>query len=131
MNLLKPTFVLALLFVFSGCGNPAIYNVTNQSVPSVSKVKTVDEMKKAILAACARRGWIAQDTAPGIISANITTKMDIKAAIEIKYDAKNYSITYKDSTGFVDDAAAGSSMQRYNGWIKYLDNEIQRNLALL
>jgi hypothetical protein len=51
------------------------------------------------------------------------------ATIEIKYDKKSYNITYKNSSGLNSD---GQVIHRnYNKWIQFLDNDIQKNLALM
>jgi hypothetical protein len=128
MSLLKSIFVLVLLFVLSGCGGVAIYNVTNQSIPSISKVKSTDDVKKAIHAACLGRGWKVQDISPNITIATLMLGNNT-AVVEIKHDMKTYSITYKESTGLKSDGEKIHT--RYNTWIRNLDNDIQKNLALM
>jgi hypothetical protein len=128
MALFKSIFMFTLLFVLSGCGGVAIYNVTNQSVPSISRVKTADEMKKAIYAACFGRGWTVKDISPDMIVATLILR-DSMAIVEIKYDSKNYNIFYKESTGLKSD---GQTIHKnYNSWIQNLDNDIQNNLTLM
>jgi|APHig6443717817_1056837.scaffolds.fasta_scaffold00733_15 uncharacterized lipoprotein NlpE involved in copper resistance len=127
MRLLKSVSVVAVLLFFVGCGNQAIYNVSNQPVPVITKEKTSEQVKKAIYAACLGRGWKAQDVSPGVISATLMLRTHV-ADVEIKYDSKKYSITYKSSTGLDSDGV--NIHKNYNSWVRSLDLDIQKNLAL-
>jgi len=49
--------------------------------------------------------------------------------MEIEYDTKQYSITYKDSQGLKYD---GSQIHKtYNSWVHNLDNRIRVQLSAL
>lgn len=128
MKIVKSIALTASLIMFVGCGNPAIYNVSNSGVPAVSKAKIGDDVQKAIHTACIGRGWKVQDISPGIIEATLILRSHT-AVVDIKYNAKNYSITYKNSVGL--NSNGQTIHKNYNSWIQNLDRDIQKNLALL
>lgn len=120
---------LSILLILSGCSRTQpIYNIENQGIPSISKAKTANDVKKAIHAACLGKGWKVRDVANGVIEATLMLRTHT-AVVEIRYDTKKYSILYKDSTGLDGDGQAVH--KNYNGWIRNLDNDIQKNLALI
>ena len=120
--------VLALIFM-SGCRNGAVYNIAG--VPSdVKKSTTEDQMFKAIKAAGVGLGWIVKKVEDGhaIAQLNIRSHM---ALVDIKYNQKEYSITYKDSSNLKYNATKGTIHSNYNGWIQRLDNAIKKQFSLL
>jgi hypothetical protein len=51
------------------------------------------------------------------------------AMVNVKYDTKTYSITYKDSSNL--DYTGDSIHKNYNGWVTNLDHGIQSQLKNL
>ena len=65
---------------------------------------------------------------PGLV----TGRLDLRghrAVVDVKYSAKDYSITYKDSTNL--DYTGTQIHKNYNGWIENLDRDIRANLLSL
>ena len=49
--------------------------------------------------------------------------------VDVRYTAKDYSITYKDSSNM--QYQDGQIHRNYNGWIENLDRDIRGNLLSL
>lgn len=119
--------LLALVFM-SGCRSAAVYNVMD--APAGVKASTTDDqMFKAIKQAGISLGWIVTKTAPGVAQAQLNLRTHM-ALVEIKYDQKDYSITYKNSMNLDYDPSKGTIHKNYNGWIQNLDNAIKVQLSM-
>ena len=98
---IKPLFSLFLIFmtvsIAIGCSRTSpIQDVTNAPVTvATGKNYTLTDVRNAIMRAGASLGWQMQDVAPGhmVGTLNIRTHM---AQVDIRYNTKAYSITYKD-----------------------------------
>jgi len=122
----KIVFVAIAIAVLGGCRAAPIYNVNSAPVVvAAGKQASMDNVKAAIMRAGNGLGWQMTDTAPGVINARIALR-NHTAGIEIRYDTKTYSITYRDSTNL--EAAGGNIHKNYNGWIENLDRDIRAEL---
>jgi hypothetical protein len=116
--------VLALLM--GGCRSAPIYNVDAASVVVTSgKQVSPETVGGAILRAGARLGWQMAEVRPGLIDARITLRGH-SAGADVKYDAKTYSISYRESSNL--NAAGENVHKNYNGWVTNLDREIRAEL---
>ena len=123
-SLVLAGIVVALL---GGCRSAAIHNVSAEPLVA-NKPVSMDDVQKAIVRAGAGLGWQMKPVEPGLIvgTLNLRTHM---AMVDIKYDTKTYSITYKDSSDL--DYDGKSIHKNYNGWIQNLDNGIRTQLSNL
>ena len=121
-------FILILLtaLFITGCVKP-VHNVDDSAVMTVRDVAlSKKEIKNAIIRAGIHKGWKMKEVKPGHIVGTLNLR-DHMAKINIKYTAKRYSITYKDSSNLNYD---GTNIHRnYNNWIIYLDRAIQVYLS--
>ena len=123
--LINILFIVLISFISISCArNVPIYNV--ESSP-VSVDLTEEGVGKSIISAGIILGWQMRKIQPGQISAKIFLRKHMAEA-EINYDAKNYSIIYKDSEEL--NFADGKIHKNYNSWVKNLDREIQKQLLL-
>jgi hypothetical protein len=133
MNSLRPVaLVLCVLFVaMMGCrGGGAIYNVKDAPVATASgKTPSLDEIQKAIVTAGTGLNWRMAVVKPGLIVGTLSVRSHM-AIVNIVYDTKNYSITYKDSTNLKYDAEKQTIHENYRGWIQNLDNAIRSRLTV-
>ncbi len=118
--------VFTLVFM-SGCGVASVYNVMGAPA-GVKKSTTDDQMYKAIKQAGLGLGWIVKKVEPGHATAQLNLRSHM-ALVDIKYDQKDYSITYKNSINLHYDAAKGTIHNNYNGWIQNLNRAIQVQLS--
>ncbi len=128
-HLKRVAFVAMIVLTMGliGCVTQPVYNVENSPINASSSVSTA-KIKKAIISAGAERGWAMKEVKPGLIVATLFARKH-KAVVDIHYNTKSYSITYKDSVALKYD---GSSIhKRYNGWIQNLDRQIQIRLSSL
>ena len=104
--------------LIAGCAPLApVRNIENQPI-SASKPLTLDENGNAIVRAGATLNLQMEKPRPGVITATYSPR-GTSATMEIKYDTKQYSITYKDSQGLQYD---GSQIHRnYNSWVRNLE----------
>lgn len=122
--------VMAMVFVLGGCATShPIHNITAEPVVGPSgRAVTMDEVGKAILRAGATMGWQMKQMEPGYIVGTLKLREHV-AVVDIRYTAKSYNITYKDSTNLQYDGA--NIHRNYNGWISNLDRAIKAQLATL
>ena len=90
--------------------------------------KRQEDVQKAIVRAGVGLGWEMKPVEPGLIVGTLHLRTHM-AMVDIKYDTKNYSITYKDSSGL--DYDGHNIHKNYNGWIQNLDNGIRSQLTSL
>jgi len=92
---------------------------------AAGKTLSMDEVHKAILRAGPASGWTLQSEGPGRILGRVAfgTGERHVAMVGIQHDAKQYSITYRDSTNL---NADGMMIHRaYNEWVGRLDKAIR------
>jgi hypothetical protein len=126
--------ILAVVFVsliaIVGCRAVApVYNV--EKAPVVSDAGTnvgADQVKKAIIRGGAGLGWMMKPVAAGHIVGTLNLRKHM-AKVDIHYDAKSYSIKYKDSVELKYD---GTNIHpNYNGWVQNLQRNIDIQLNML
>ena len=105
-----------------------VQNVENQPI-SASKAVSLDEVGKAIIRAGASiSGFQMKQVKPGLITASYAAR-EFSSVMEVKYDTKQYSITYKDSQGLKYDGT--QIHKQYNSWVQRLDTRIKAQLSQL
>ncbi|MCH8885874.1 MAG: hypothetical protein IIC13_04725 [SAR324 cluster bacterium] len=124
-NLFNFLIIVLISFSFISCSRRIpIYNVDSSPIPFDL---TKEIVGKSIINAGILLGWKMKRTDPGIISAKIFLRKHV-AEVEIKYDRKQYSITYKNSEKL--NYKNGKIHKNYNSWIQNLDRGVQRQLLL-
>jgi hypothetical protein len=125
----KLLLIILAIGMLGACRSAPVMNVTEAPVVAPSgKAVTADNVRTAILSAGGRLGWQMSDAGPGVINARIALRTHTASA-DVKYNAKTYSIVYRESTGL--DAKDGQIHKNYNGWIENLDREIRVELLRL
>lgn len=119
--------VVGVLFLAVGCKKAAPVVNPTSSMPILEKVSDKN-IKEAIIRAGANKNWVIIPTGPQQLEGRLNIRAHT-AVVEITYDKKNYSITYKDSVNL--QYQDGSIHPNYNRWIVDLENEIRRQLAAL
>jgi hypothetical protein len=115
-----------LLLLLASCRTADPYNV--QNAPGTSKAVSLTDVEIAIRRAGQSLGWQIVPQGPGRAE-GILVLRDHRAVVNISYDTKNYSITYKDSSNLQYDGKTIHS--NYNGWVQNLDKAISRELLAL
>jgi hypothetical protein len=93
---------------------------------------TPEKTKKAIEMALAGRGWLISKEEPGKIAATLNTRKHT-ARILITYDDEYITIKYVDSQNLNYDIDKNGQVvihENYNSWIRYLMQDINRNIML-
>lgn len=118
------TFKIVILLIaglaLSACTAPPIYNIKSDYMAAPPNV-TLEQVAGAIKRAGIGLGWQMIDKGPGEIEGRLNLR-DHVAIVKITFDARNFSIFYKDSTNLNYD---GTRIHRnYNGWIQNLEKAI-------
>jgi hypothetical protein len=111
-----------LMLAVASCRAATVHNVDNMSL-NAPKTATVAKVESAIKRAGASLGWHMKVVAPGHIEARLPVRRHVAVA-DIFYNAKDFSIKYKDSTNLNYDKADNTIHSNYNGWIQNLQNAI-------
>lgn len=120
------TITAALVFL-AGCKANPVYNVDNAPI-DVSAKHSSKQIKKAIITAGSSLGWKMKAKKKGHIVATLFLRKFV-AIVDIRYNKKSYSITYKDSKNL---KYNGTSIHKnYNGWIRNLDRRIQSHIDII
>lgn len=128
---MKKIILLGLaVIMLGGCATPnAVRNINAEPVVGpAGRAVSQDEVGKAILRAGGTLGWQMKLMEPGYILGTLKLRSHV-AIVDIRYTAKNYSVTYKDSTNLNYDGT--NIHNNYNGWISNLDRAIKTQLATL
>lgn len=125
----RSSLVLAgiVIAMLGGCRSAGVYNVSSAPVVA-NKAVSMEDVQKAIVRAGVGLGWQMKPVEPGLIVGTLTLRTHM-AMVNVKYDTKTYSITYKDSSNL--DYTGDSIHKNYNGWVTNLDRGIQSQLSNL
>jgi len=121
----------AMALVLAACvaSIAPIHNVSGQPI-AINRPASMDEIGKAILAAGASSTRMAMtQVRPGVIHATRLGTKGRMGIMEIKYDTKQYSITYKDSQNM--NYNGQTILQPYNDWVESLNQAILARLQAL
>ncbi len=123
-------FACVVLVAVMGCrGSGQVYNVKDAPIATATgKELTLEQVTKAIVDAGVGLRWIMTVTKPGQIVATQNARSHT-AIVDIGYNTKTYSITYKDSVNLKYNADKQTIHEAYRGWVQNLDNAIKGQLA--
>lgn len=110
--------------VLAGCRTAPVMQIVDAPVATT---KSMQQVEQTIVAAGTSLGWQIRPEAPGRMTGTLSRR-DHRAVVDIAYNAKSYSIRYKDSSNLHYDGKSIHS--NYNGWIENLDRAIRNLLAI-
>lgn len=111
---------LTILLVLAACRTAPVYNVESEGLNAPSNARLSD-VTKAIKRAGAGLGWSMTTQKPGHMIGKLAVRSH-RAEVDIRYNTKTFTITYRDSQNLKYD---GSNIHsNYNGWITRLRNMI-------
>lgn len=102
-----------------------VFDIVDAEIVS-STPKTLESVKKAIIAGASKRKWRLKEVGPGHLEAQIYVRKH-EAKVDIVFTDSNYSITYKETVNLKYNN--GKIHKNYNKWIRLLDIEIQKSLS--
>ena len=127
-QLIATSAIALTLIVLTGCRSAHIQNIQNAPVtPTVAEV-TMEQVKDVMIRAGSELGWRMRPIEPGHMEATLRIRAHM-AKVDINYDTDSYDITYKDSNNL--NQKGNEIHSNYNGWIRNLDNAIQKQIAML
>src|SRR5215213_1695186 len=112
------SLALAAVVALAACTTPPVMNVPNTPVTTGNgKPATSEQVRSAIVRAGSGLGWIMTPNDPGLVTGRLALRGHV-AVVDVRYSAKDYSITYKESSNL--DYKDGHIHKNYNGWIENL-----------
>lgn len=121
---------IAAVLLLAGFGGGApIRNVVNAPIPP-HPAATMENLEKAMIRAGGTLGWKMTPKGPGKVEGILDIRKH-QAIIDVTYDTKTYSITYRDSTNLDYRPEAKTIHSNYNGWIQNLDKAIRAQVTTL
>ena len=126
MNFRQILVALGVVLLVASCASRPIMNVTDQPVVTAAgKQVMADQVRDGIVRAGTGLGWVMTPISPDLVIGRLSLRGHV-AVVDVRYTAKTYSITYKDSTNL--DYRDGQIHRNYNGWIENLDRDIRNEL---
>ena len=122
------TIVATLLL--GACRTAPIFDVEAQPIAVSSSSYTAEDVRKAIIRAGARRGWVFSDTDEGKLVGTLSLR-DHRATVDVSYSKDSYDIKYRESQNLRYDAKKNVIHSNYNGWVQNLVTDITVELSLL
>ena len=110
------------------CSNKTVpvINYTGTPIETSSAKPDLNKIKKAIVLGGIKAGWQMQPVADGHILASLFSAGHI-IKVDVKYDTKTYSITYKESSNLEYNGTTISP--DYNNWVGKLNSNIRSQLS--
>jgi hypothetical protein len=90
-----------------------------------SKPISAATLEKAFRTCSVARGWKFTRVAPGKLVGQLNVRSKHYIEVEIAYNAKAYSISYRNSKNMRYNAAEKTIHKRYNSWVTNLSNDVQ------
>lgn len=124
-------FLCIAAVAVTGCrGGAEIYNIKDAPINTASGgTPSVEDVQKAIITAGTGLNWSMAVVKPGHIVGTLNVRSH-QAVVDIMYNSKTYSITYKDSTNLKYNADKQTIHENYRSWIQNLDNNIRGRLTV-
>ena len=119
---------LLLLVSSFAWGAKPIQNIVDEPVPLLidGSSATLDDVKKAIISGCQRKGWNAVLDGDTQIKCSILVRGRHYAEITIPYSESSYSILYLDSRELDYNEEKQQIHRNYNGWVIKLSRAINQ-----
>jgi len=104
----------------------AVLSPSNVAVASQSSSLGDAEVGKRIAKAAAGRSWTCANAGTNVLNCTLNVRTH-QAVIDIKYNNKDYSISYVSSKNLT--YKDGTIHRNYNKWIKLLERDINKELS--
>ena len=127
-----PVIVVTLVatLLLGACRTAPVFNVEAHPIAVSGSSHTADDVRKAIIRAGSRRGWVFSDEGSGKLVGTLSIRRH-QATVDVTYDKDTYDITYRDSQNLSYDAANNKIHSNYNGWVQNLVKDISVEMSLL
>ncbi|MDJ0611397.1 MAG: hypothetical protein QNJ67_20650 [Kiloniellales bacterium] len=120
--------VIVLLLALGGCRSAPVENVDSAPL-NVPEGVSLERIKKSIMRAGFKRDWEMTEVGPGHLVAQVEVRDKHTAIVDIYFDRKTFSISYKDSRNLGYD---GENIHaNYNSWVQFLKEDIQKEMKLI
>ena len=133
MQMLLKGAILVTMRAIAGCRAAPIYNATDLAFaqPAAQASLTLEDYKKAIIRAGAKRNWTFEEAAPGHLIGNVAVRAKHFATVDVTFDTEKFSITYNASRNLNYSASRNEIHPNYNAWVQNLQKDIQAEITRL
>lgn len=133
MQMLLKGAILVTMLAIAGCRAAPIYNATDLAFaqPATQAALTLEDYKKAIIRAGAKRNWTFEEEAPGHLVGSVAVRAKHFATVDVMFDTEKFSITYKNSRNLNYSASRNEIHPNYNAWVQNLQKDIQSEITRL
>ena len=114
---IRVLLVTAIFVVGAACArftSQPVYDVRSKSIDFSENI-SLEDVEKAIRLAASNRGWTVTQLGPGRMIGRLAVRRHV-AVVDITYDTKEFSITYRDSVNL--DYTGTDIHRNYNNWVK-------------
>lgn len=129
---LKGALIVTMLAV-AGCRAAPLYNATDLTFaqPATQATLSLEDYKKAIIRAGAKRNWSFEEAGPGHLIGSVAVRAKHFATVDVTFDTEQFSITYNNSRNLNYNAGRNEIHPNYNTWVKNLQKDIQAEITRL
>ncbi len=105
--------------------NAPIETVYTDLQTAVGKNVRMQDLEKAFKGCSASRGWKFQKVSSGNLIGKLIVRGKHYVEVAVKFNSKEYTITYRDSKNMKYDPEKQTIHRRYNSWVENLDNDVK------
>ena len=87
----------------------------------------MEAIGSAVIDGCAVRNWVASEVGPGHMQCTLYIRSHM-AKVDVRFDTKQFSITYADSDNLDYDPDDYEIHRNYNSWVQNLMGDIRTEL---
>ncbi len=126
---LKLVFSVAIISLFiTGCARTSSMQTFDNSHYFQKRVAT-SQIARAIRDGANRKGWDTRKIRNGLMVATILVRNKYFVAVNIRYNAYGYKISYKNSRNMKYNPADNTIHPSYNKWVRLLQENINYELS--
>lgn len=92
---------------------------------AIGKNVRMQDVEKAFKECSADRGWNFQRISSGKLIGKLYVRGKHYVEVEVQFNSKEYTITYRDSKNMKYDSEKQTIHRRYNSWVENLDNDVK------
>jgi len=91
----------------------------------IGKNVRMQDVEKAFKGCSAHRGWKFQSVSSGNLIGKLIVRGKHYVEVAVKFNSKEYTITYRNSKNMRYDPETNTIHRRYNSWVENLDNDVK------
>ena len=119
--------LITALFALTLVGCASLRPIAPMTYPVPAESSELVKVKKGILAGAVERGWTYKELGGNKVELTLLNRKH-KVVVDVAYNTKDYTVTYKDSENMKYDKEKNAIHGKYANWVRNLNASIQKNL---